>query len=192
MYKLKLLAVILSVSTLAGAQSVTVGTLTSVQDGTTTTITVPVSVAVPPGTTAPTSVPLASFVVTATNTSGILNAGTAFTTVPMDTVVTDTASAWNWTTNSYVIPTTGTYLIVSHVRLADGVPPGVSYGQGVNPTNVDNPDFLWTTTNGMRNVIMNTRIVQFTAGTAVRLFTYVDSPSPLSVISASLSIQQLH
>lgn len=192
MHKLKLLAVLLSFSTLAGAQSVTVGTLTSVHDGTTTTITVPVSVAVPPGTTVPTSVPLASFVVNATNTSGILNAGTAFTTVPMDIVVTDTASAWNWTTNSYVIPTTGTYLIVSHVRLADGVPPGISYGQGVNPTNVDNPDFLWTTTNGMRNVIMNTRIAQFTAGTAVRLFTYIDSPSPISVIGASLSIQQLH
>src|SRR5665213_369950 len=167
MYKLKLFAAILSASTLAGAQSVTVGTLTSVQDGTTTTITVPVSVAVPPGTTATTSLPLASFVVNATNTSGILNAGSAFTTVPMDTVVTDTASAWNWTTNSYAIPVTGTYLIVSHVRLADGVPPGISYGQGVNPTNVDNPDFLWTTTNGLRNVIMNTRIVQFTAGTAV-------------------------
>jgi hypothetical protein len=191
MYKFKYLAVVLFASTLAGAQSVTVGSLSSVQNGTTTTITVPVSVAVPPATTTVAPV-LASLVVNATNTGGILNAGAAFTTVPMNNVVTDSASGWNWTTNSYAIPVTGTYLIVSHFRLADGVRPGISYGQGVNSTNVDNPDFLWTTTDGLRNVVMNTRIVQLTAGTAVRLFGYVDSTSPISVIGASLSIQQLH
>ncbi len=191
MHKFKYLAVVLFASTLAGAQSVTVGSLSSVQNGTTTTITVPVSVAVPPATTTVAPV-LASLVVNATNTGGILNAGAAFTTIPMNNVVTDSASGWNWTTNSYAIPVTGTYLIVSHLRLADGVRPGISYGQGVNSTNVDNPDFLWTTTNGLRNVVMNTRIVQLTAGTAVRLFGYVDSTSPISVIGASLSIQQLH
>lgn len=191
MYKFKYLAVVLFASTLAGAQSVTVGSLSSVQNGTTTTITVPVSVAVPPATTTVAPV-LASLVVNATNTGGILNAGAAFTTVPMNNVVTDSASGWNWTTNSYAIPVTGTYLIVSHLRLADGVRPGISYGQGVNSTNVDNPDFLWTTTNGMRNVVMNTRIVQLTAGTAVRLFSYVDSTTPVSVIGASLSIQQIY
>lgn len=191
MYKFKYLAVVLLASSFAGAQSVTVGSLSSVQNGTTTTITVPVSVAVPPATT--TVAPaLASLVVNAANTGGILNAGAAFTTVPMNNVVTDSASGWNWTTNSYAIPVTGTYLIVSHLRLADGVRSGISYGQGVNSTNVDNPDFLWATTNGLRNVVMNTRIVQLTAGTAVRLFGYVDSTSPISVIGASLSIQQLH
>ncbi|MBN9614293.1 MAG: hypothetical protein BGO25_07810 [Acidobacteriales bacterium 59-55] len=191
MHKFNYLAVVLFASTLAGAQSVTVGSLSSVQNGTTTTITVPVSVAVPPATTTVAPV-LASLVVNATNTGGILNAGAAFTTIPMNNVVTDSASGWNWTTNSYAIPVTGTYLIVSHLRLADGVRPGISYGQGVNSTNVDNPDFLWTTTNGMRNVIMNTRIVQLTAGTAVRLFGYVDSTTPVSVIGASLSIQQIY
>lgn len=191
MHKLKFLAVVLFASTFAGAQAVTVGTLTSVQDGTTTTITVPVSVAVPPPATTPPSAPLASLVVNATNTSGILNAGAAFTTVPMNNVVTDSATGWNWTTNSYAVPATGTYLIVSHVRLADSVASGVSYGQGVNSTNEDNPSFLWNTTNGTRNVLMNTRIVRLSAGTAVRLFTYVDSPSPLKLIGASLSIQQL-
>ena len=191
MHKFNYLAVVLFASTLAGAQSVTVGSLSSVQNGTTTTITVPVSVAVPPATTTVAPV-LASLVVNATNTGGILNAGAAFTTIPKNNVVTDSTSGWNWTTNSYAIPVTGTYLIVSHLRLADGVRPGISYGQGVNSTNVDNPDFLWTTTNGMRNVIMNTRIVQLTAGTAVRLFGYVDSTTPVSVIGASLSIQQIY
>lgn len=191
MYKLKFLAVVFFASTLAGAQSVTVGTLSSVQDGTTTTITVPVSVAVPPASTLPAAPALASLVVNATNTSGILNGSNAFTTVPLNNVVTDTASGWNWTTNSYVVPVTGTYLIVSHVRLVDGAPVGVSYGQGVDSMNADSPSFLWATTNGTRNVVMNTRIVQLTAGTAVRLFTYIDSPSPISVIGASLSIQQL-
>ncbi len=191
MYKLKFLAVVFIASTLAGAQSVTVGTLSSVQDGSTTTITVPVSVAVPPASTVPAAPPLASLIVNASNTGGVLNGSTNFTTVPLNNVVIDTAAAWNWTTNSYVIPTTGTYLIVSHVRLVDGAPAGISYGQGVDSMNADSPSFLWVTTNGTRNVVMNTRIIQLTAGTAVRLFTYVDSPSPVSVIGASLSIQQL-
>lgn len=191
MYKLKLLAVVLFASTLAGAQSVTVGTLSSVQDGTTTTITVPVSVAVPPASIVPTAPALASLVVNATNTSGILNGTTSFSTIPLNNVVTDTAAGWNSNTNSYVVPATGTYLIVSHVRLVDGAPAGMSYGQGVDLTNADNPSFLWTTTSGTRSVAMNTRIVQLTAGTAVRLFTYIDAPYPVRVIGASLSIRQL-
>lgn len=142
MYKWKFLAAIVFASTLAGAQSVTVGSLSSVQNGTTTTITVPVFVSAPPSRPVLRAPALASLVVTAINTSGIIRAGGTFTTVRLDTLVTDFASGWNWTSNSYAIPVTGTYLIVSHVRLVDGAPSSISYGQGVNPTNADNPDFL--------------------------------------------------
>jgi hypothetical protein len=195
MYKLKFAAVFLFASTFAGAQAVTVGTLSSVQNGTTTTITVPVSVAVPPVTSAAASPALASLVVNSAignnDGKGILAAGAAFTTIPLTKVVSDSASGWNWTTNSYAVPVTGTYLIVSHVRLLDGAPAGIGYGQGVNSTNSDDANFFWSTTVGLRNSITNTSIVQLTAGTAVKLFMYVDSASPIGVYSASLSIQQL-
>lgn len=196
MYTLKLGALILFASTFAGAQSVTVGTMSSVQNGTTTTITVPVSVAVPPTSAAANAPALASFSANVAARSsmdgnGLLSVGTAFTTIPIANVVTDTASAWNPTTNAYVIPTTGNYLIVSHVRLMDSATTGINYGQGVNSTNTDDVNFVWSTTGTNRNSIANTSIVHLTAGTAVRLFMYADSPTPLSVYSATLSIQQL-
>ena len=195
MYKLMFAAVFLFASTFAGAQAVTVGTLSSVQNGTTTTITVPVSVAVPPVTSTASSPALASLVVNSAignnDGKGILAAGAAFTTIPLTQVVSDTASGWNWTTNSYAVPVTGRYLIISHVRLLDNAPAGVSYGQGVNSTNTDDNNFFWSTTIGMRNSITNTSIVQLTAGTALKLFTYVDSASPIGIYSASLSVQQL-
>lgn len=196
MYKLKLGALVLFASTFAGAQSVTVGTMSSVQNGTTTTITVPVSVAVPPTSAVTTAPALASFSANvATRSSmdgnGLLTVGAAFTTIPIANIVTDSASAWNPTTNSYVIPTTGNYLIVSHVRLMDSAPKGINYGQGVNSTNTDDVNFVWSTTGTNRNSIANTSIVHLDAGTAVRLFMYADSSTPVSVYSATLSIQQL-
>jgi hypothetical protein len=195
MYKLKFAAVFLFASTFGGAQTVTVGTLSSVQNGTTTTITVPVSVAVPPVTGSTAYPALASLAVNSTADSydgkSLLAVGAAFTTISLTKVVSDSASGWNWTTSSYAVPVTGTYLIVSHIRLQDGVPAGISYGQGVNSTNSDDYNFTWSTTAGLRNSITNTSIVQLAAGTAVKLFMYADSTSPIGVHSASLSIQQL-
>lgn len=193
MNKLKFLAIFFA-STLAGAQTVSVGTMSSVQNGTTTTITVPVSVAVPPTTSAPTATPKFSLDVESGNGSGtnvFQKVGNAFTTISLANTVTDTASAWSSTSNAYVIPTTGMYLIVASVRLADGAPTGVNYGMGVGSVNADSPSFTWSTTTGLRNGFNSSRIAYLTAGTPVNLFVYVDSSNPIGLAGASLNIQQL-
>jgi len=192
MYKLTSLAVLFA-STFAGAQAVTVGSLTSSQNGVTTTITVPVSVAMPAVTT-PSATSLASLIATSGNGTGtnvIQRAGAAFTTIALTSVTADSATAWNPTSNAYVVPTTGTYLIVSSIRLVDGVPAGVNYGMGVGSSNVDSPTFTWSTTSSLRNGYSNTRVAYLTAGTALNLFVYVDSSSVVGLTAASLNIQQL-
>ena len=178
------------VSAFAGAQTVTVGSTSSTVNGNTTTITLPVSVAVPPATTVAAPA-MNSLRVEAAAGAVNQTVGTSFKTIALPAVITDTASGWNAAANTYTVPVSGTYLIISTVRFLDNVPPGVNYGQGVHPSNVDNPTFLWSTTNGMRNASTNMRIMQLSAGQTVDLFSYVDSPTPLSVATASLAIQQL-
>jgi hypothetical protein len=187
------LPLILLVSSLAGAQTVTVGTLTTAQNGVTTTITVPVAVALPAATTAtlPSYAYLSAQAGTGLGTAVIQSIGAAFTTIVLPTVVTDTATEWNPTSNVYVVPTTGTYIITSNLRLTDSPTPGISYGIGVGSTNADSPTFTWSTTSGIRNGFNTTQIVYLTAGTPLSLFAYVDSPKPLGIAGASISIKQL-
>lgn len=184
---------LLLVSAFAGAQTVTVGSTTSTQNGMTTTITVPVSVAVPPVSSVAAN-PMASLRVEAGSANGSSvnqTLGAAFKAVALPTVVTDTASGWNTSANTYTVPATGSYLIISNLRLVDSVPAGISYGQGVNSSNVDNASFVWSTTAGMRNGFNNMRIMQLSAGQTIYLFGYLDSPTPIAISGASLSIQQL-
>ena len=178
----------LLVSAMAGAQTVTVGSTTSTQNGSTTTITVPVSVAVPPAATV-TGPVMASLRVEAAGTNQTL--GASFKTVTLPNVIADSASGWNASASTYTAPATGTYLIISNVRLADSLPAGISWGQGVGTTNADSPSFMFTTTAGLRNGFVNSRIMQLSAGQTVSLFTYIDSPTPISIAAASLNIQQL-
>ncbi len=191
------LSVFLFATAVAGAQTVTVGSTTSTTNGATTTITVPVSVAIPPasGTTGTSS--MASLRVEAGGGLGqpisqTFSSADRFKTVALSHVVTDTATGWNSSTNTYTVPATGTYLIVSNIRLADFAPNGVSYGQGVDTTNVDSFSFLWTSTAaGPRNGFVNSRVMQLSAGQTVSLFAYVDSATPIHLSSAILNIQQL-
>ncbi len=191
------LSVLMFATAVAGAQTVTVGSTTSTTNGATTTITVPVSVAVPPASGGTSGSPMASLRVEAGASLGAAISETfskadTFKTVALSHVVTDTASGWNSTTNSYTIPVSGTYLIISNIRLADFAPPGVSYGQGVDTTNVDTFSFLWSTTGtAPRNGFVNSRVMQLSAGQTVSLFAYVDSASPIHLSSAILNIQQL-
>ena len=140
-------SVLLFATAVAGAQTVTVGSTTSTTNGATTTITVPVMVAVPPATGTSGTSSMASLRVEAGSGLGApisqtLSTADAFKTVVLSHVVTDTATGWNASTNTYTVPTSGTYLIVSNIRLADFAPSGVSYGQGVDTTTVDSFSFL--------------------------------------------------
>lgn len=186
---------LLLVSAVAGAQTVTVGTTSSTTNGTTTTITVPVSVAVPPAATTSGLPAMASFRAEVGAPDGGRAGqvfGAAFTPVKLTNVIVDTASGWNAANNTYTAPATGTYLIVSTFRLADSAPQHMSYGQGVNTTNVDNTAFIWTETGAtLRNGFINTRIMQLSAGQSVVFFAVVDNPTPVALGVATLSIQQL-
>jgi hypothetical protein len=191
--KLSLLSALLLSAFAGEAQTVTVGNLTTSQNGVTTTITVPVAVALP-APVAATPVTYANLAVTGgsgTETVVFQSVGTSFTTLTLATVAIDTAAGWNPTSNVYVIPTTGTYLIVCNVRLADSVPAGVDYGIGVGSTNADGPTFVWTTTNSQRNELNTGQLLNFTAGTAVKMFVYIDSGQPVGLVGASLNIKQL-
>ncbi len=186
-------SVLLLASAFAGAQTVTVGTTSSTQNGTTTTITVPVSVAVPPAAPAA-STTMASFRAdTGATTGGTTGqtVGASFKTIKLPNVVTDSANGWNPTSSTYAAPTTGTYLIISSVRLNDSVAANISWGQGVNTSNTDSQTFVWATTAGLRNGFTNMRIMQLSAGQSVDLFAYVDHSNAVGIASASLSIQQL-
>ncbi len=110
----------------AGAQTVTLGTTTSSTSGNTTTITLPVTVAVPAATTSAPAPAMNSLRVEAGTGYGLSTnqtAGNSFKTLKLNSVVTDTASGWNAAANTYTVPVTGTYLIVSGLRLADNVAP---------------------------------------------------------------------
>ena len=181
---------ILWMSTFAVGQTVSVGTASTVQTGSTTTITVPVTVSGGSTTTAVAAASLPMLNVETNGSNGVQAVGASFTTLAMANVITDTANGWNASTNTYTVPNTGTYLIVSRVRLADGSPAGLSYGQGVNTVNVDGTFFSWTTTAGARNGSVNTRLVKLTAGQTVNLYAYVDGQG--SVWGAALSIQELN
>ncbi len=187
------LSALLFATTVAGAQTVTLGATSSSTNGNTTTITLPVTVAVPPATTtAPAALhSLRVELGDGTGSPSGQTLGTSFTTIALNHVLTDTASGWNATASTYTVPVTGTYVIVSMIRFTDSLPAGVSYGQGVNTSNVDSPSFFWSATAGKRNGSVNVRTVQLSAGQVLDLFAYGDSSSALPVASASLSIQQL-
>ncbi len=188
------LASLLLVCAGAGAQTVTVGTTTSTQNGSTTTITVPVSVAVPP-TNPTTAAPAMVSLRVEAGTSNGSTIGQSLTgswkTIALPNVLVDTASGWNASASNYTIPVTGTYLIISNLRLVDALPAGLSYGQGVNTSHADGPFYIWNTTAGYRNGFSNTRIAQLTAGQVVDLYASIDGPNAAGITSASLSIQQL-
>ena len=190
MLRLNVLSIFL-LSTFAVGQTVSVGAASSVQSGSTTTITVPVTVTAGTSTVGTTAAALPMLSVDTGSAYGSQQVTTAFTTVAMGNVIADTANGWNAAANTYTVPNTGTYLIVSKVRLADGTGPGISYGQGVNTANVDGPYFQWATTAGVRSQSLNVRIVKLTAGQTVDLFAYVDGATA-TVWTAALTIQELN
>ena len=196
MYKTALLA-ILSVSAFAGAQQVTVGSLSSTQDGVTTTITVPVSVAMPAST---------GNAVSGTYAGLDAEAGTGKGTDVIQTWspcrrIHDRHPAHRRNRHSHRLEPNLQRLRGSHhrclphhprpIRLTDNAAAGINYGMGVGSTNADSPTFTWSTTAGVRNSFTNTRIAYLTAGTSINLFVYVDSSKGLGLAGAALNIKQI-
>ena len=182
-------------ATAALAQTVTIGTPTSAATGGATTVTIPVLVSTPAAAAATTSTSnLAIFDATVGVSDGATTVqmlGPSFTTIVLPTVLKDSANAWNKTTNKYVAPVTGSYRVVTRMRLVDGVMANSSVGQGANTVNADGPYLLWTTNVGLRNSSVNYRLVQLQKGDAISFFSYLDIPAGGRLNSAELMIEQV-
>ena len=100
-----------------------------------------------------------------------------FITVKLAEVKNVGDGIWNTTNNTYEVPTSGTYLIKSTVRLTDGSSPR-SLFQAVHTSNIDIPDAIWTvnpTPLGQgRFTMLYTRIAYFNKGDLLRLYIYSD------------------
>jgi len=102
----------------------------------------------------------------------------AFTVMPFSSVVTDTANGWDISNNSYTIPKTGKWLVISNLRYQDDSPSGISYSLNANSSVADSPSDLWfmtpTPASGQtaRQGAVNTRIANFTQGETVSMFSY--------------------
>lgn len=107
----------------------------------------------------------------------------AFTTINLDTVNSDTGSNFN-ATNSivngidphcYKVPTTGIYLCLAKTRVGDGSS-AMQLGVGVHTSSVDDASFQWQTTGtALRSVLSYQRLAQFSAGAMLRLYVYAGS-----------------
>jgi hypothetical protein len=115
-----------------------------------------------------------------------------FVTVPCTTVVSDANSHWDNVNYQYVVPATGTYLILARVRPTDNTPSGRDLGMGVHSSNSDGAWFQWqpvaATTTGGRFTENYQRLDPFTAGDRLRLYVYWDGTSPTGITAASLQI----
>lgn len=112
----------------------------------------------------------------------------AFTTISMPTVNADPGGNYDPATFIYTVPRDGLYMIVTKIRFADAITSGLSYGQGAHTSNVDGPWFAWTVTNGIREGLINTRIMRLQAGDPVRAYAYMDNATAREVRLASMNI----
>lgn len=120
---------------------------------------------------------------------GYHNVGSAFTTVPLNQIATDTHGGWNATTNTWTVPAgqSGVYQVFGKYRIQDGGGGGTSTGIGLDTANQDSPTFFWGVTNGNRHGIVNQRFAQFNAGDQIRLFSYIDGAAR-NIEAAALNI----
>jgi hypothetical protein len=95
-----------------------------------------------------------------------------FDTLRLPTVVTDSAAAFNTSTNIYTVPVSGVYDISLKFRLTDSTASGISYGLGVGPTNADSAQFSWYVGAPVRSGALYRRTSYFAAGTLLRAFAY--------------------
>jgi hypothetical protein len=112
-----------------------------------------------------------------------------FDTLRLPTVVTDSSSGFNTTTNIYTVPVSGVYDISLKFRLTDSTANGISYGLGVGPANEDSPQFSWYVGAPQRHGALYRRTSYFAAGTLLRAFVYyTGNMATNGIYSADLTI----
>lgn len=112
----------------------------------------------------------------------------SFATLQINAAQIDNALRFDPATYAYVIPEAGTYALSAKMR-ADNAAAGISYGLGVGIANDDDAAFLWSMTNGKREGLLNTRVVDLARGDRVRAYAYADAA--INLTSAEMSIHRL-
>lgn len=160
------------------------------------TVTMPASVAYPDGSTQTSGYAGVGILLDVSFSGSATLAAAAWTVLSLPTVNTDTMSGWNSSTNSYTVPVSGIYMIVTKMRPADASTAYVSYGQGAGTSAADSPSFQWfmtVPTSGVeissRNGSLNTRIMKLSKGDVITMFYYTDVA--ISIAAASMNITLL-
>ena len=130
-------------------------------------------------------------------TTSFQSIGNAFTTLQLGTDVIDTASAYDAATSIYTVPQTGVYHAIVRVRVADGSPPNIPLGLGVDVANTDGAGFVWGQTppaaasGSNRYTLTNTRALRLTAGAKLRVFAFADTTTPLGLKSVEVFLARI-
>ena len=121
--------------------------------------------------------------------------GANFTTIPLVNVSVDTASAFSRSSSTYSIPSSGYYLVITKMRLLDGLPANISYGQGSGTQLADITGFMWSTTgtngrqaNPSRNASVNASVTHYNQGDQVKMYTYLDYQTLLPIDWAEMTL----
>lgn len=110
-------------------------------------------------------------------TSQLVSAGT-FTTVGLNTEISDVSDRFNTATGIYTCAAQGLYVINARVRVVDAAVDGRNIGLGVHTANSDGIWFQWfkvaTSGTGGRWAAAYARTALFAAGDQLRLYMYSD------------------
>jgi len=87
--------------------------------------------------------------------------------------ITDNGSNYSSANNTYIVPKSGYYQIITNFRLADEVEV-TGYGQGAHTSNADNPFFLWSYSNPSRQGSINIRATYFNALDQIRMIAFAE------------------
>lgn len=114
---------------------------------------------------------------------------TAFTKMRMK-FLSGVAANFDDATDEYIVPSSGTYLIVANVRLADAfVTDGRGFGLGVHTAPLDGPFFKWNhaaaTTEVKRLTFDYTRLINVVAGDRLQLYCFANVATTITNRSAS-------
>jgi hypothetical protein len=98
--------------------------------------------------------------------------GGSFTVIPFNFISFDNYNGWDTATNSYTIPKSGIWQIISNVRYQDSTPAGQSCSINADINVGDSPTNHWFVTNGQREGAINARIAYYNQGSVIKAFSF--------------------
>lgn len=128
-----------------------------------------------------------------TSTAQTVSAG-SFTTVVLNTELSDVSDRFNTSTGIYTCASPGLYTLSARVRVVDAAADGRNIGVGVHTSNADGAWFQWfkvaTSGTGGRWTAGYTRTAVFAAADQLRLYVYSDGGT-LPINTAGMTVTYL-